>query len=642
MCGIAGVMSSRPGAGAEAGMIAALSHRGPDDQGVVSLEAGGRWVSLGSTRLAIIDLSPAGHMPMQDPSSGNWIAYNGEVYNFRELREQLESYGETFSSGTDTEVILKGYRRWREDVVGRLRGMFAFAIWNQASQELFLARDRLGEKPLYYHASPAGTFVFASEVRALLGSGLIDRRLDEDAAAGFLGSGFMTSPLTTVRGVRSLLPAHWMRVSREGRVLERVQYWRPVAPSPPCGEDGEGLLGETLAEAVRMRLVSDVPIGAFLSGGLDSSILVALMARAGPRVRTFSVTFDEADYDESVYSSWVAKRFGTEHSEVRLRAADFTGWLSAALDAMDQPTFDGINTYCVARAAKATGLTVALSGLGADEIFGGYPFFRTVPWLRRLAWLAGSLPYSVRRSLDARLVCRGLRVAAPWKLAEAWGEPGHGQTGNVPAMLAAYQATQLLFPRWVRERLLSPGPNHDGTGHAFGLPEEFLAFLQSDADAGGADNAVSLLALRLFLGERCLRDTDTMSMAVSLEVRAAFTDHPFLQEALGVPAERRCQGAPHKPFLRSLFRQHLGADYPSRKKQGFRLPLDTWLRSGRILGLIQDALSNRRLLSEVGLDTGAVSGLLAAYRRGRPRIPWSRLWALYVFVRWCEKNRVSL
>lgn len=637
MCGIAGVLSARPEDGAGARMVAAMAHRGPDDRGVVSIPADGRWLSLGSTRLAILDLSPAGHMPMQDAASGNWIAFNGEVYNFRELRQELASGGEAFASGTDTEVILKGYRKWREGVVARLQGMFAFAIWDQARQELFLARDRLGEKPLYYHASPAGTFVFASEVRALLESGLVDRKLDEDAAATFLCNGFMTSPATCVHEVRSLLPAHWMRVSREGRIVETAQYWRPLAQPSAGGEDG---LAEALAEAVRMRLVSDVPIGAFLSGGLDSSIVVALMARARSRVRTFSVTFDETGYDESAYSSWVAQRFATEHSEVRLRAAGFNDWLPGALDAMDQPTFDGINTYCVARAAKAAGLTVALSGLGADEIFGGYPFFRTVPWLRRVATLAGGVPDSFRRSLDAWLVSRGLLVTAPWKLAEAWGAPGQHRIPSAPAELAAYQAVQLLFPWWVRERLLSPHPCQDRARQAFGLPEEFLAFLRSDAELGSPDNALSLLALRLFLGERCLRDTDAMSMAVSLEVRSVFTDHGFVERTLRIPPERRCAGAPHKPFLRRLTRQYLGDDYPLRKKQGFRLPLDTWLRSGPAYEGIQEVLSNRGLLTDVGLDAGGVGNLLYAYRRGRPRIPWSRLWALYVFVRWCQKNRV--
>jgi asparagine synthase (glutamine-hydrolysing) len=623
-------------------MTAAMSHRGPDDQGVMCIQAGDRQVALGSTRLAILDLSRAGHMPMQDPATGNWIVYNGEVYNFPELRRQLESQGETFSSRTDTEVILKGYARWGESLLDRLQGMFAFAIWNGARQELFLARDRLGEKPLYYHAGPAGEFLFASEVRALLASGRIDRRLEEGAAEVFLCNGFLASPLTAVRGVRSLLPASWMRVSLDGRILETAHYWRPGADRPPAGEqDREAWLQEALEEAVRRRLVSDVPIGTFLSGGLDSSIIVALAASAGPRLRTFSVTFDEAAFDESRYSAWVAKRFGTEHTEVRLRRQDFETWLPGAVDAMDQPSFDGINTYCVSRAAKAAGLTVALSGLGADESFGGYPYFKTVPWVHRCARLAAGVPAGMRELTVERFGCRGLRVSAPWKLAEIWNHPpGCAQT-HASAMLAAYQATQLLFPWWVRRRLLA-GLNGRGNGKAAGLPEEFLGFVQSEAESGRPDNLLSLLALRLFLGERCLRDTDAMSMAVSLEVRTAFTDHRFLDAAWSVPAARRCEGAPHKPYLRRLFQQRIGEDFPSRKKQGFLLPLKSWLQTGAVHEWMRSVLSDRARLSGIGLDPGAVSDILSAYQRGRPHIPWSRVWALHVFARWCEKNRVSL
>ncbi len=636
MCGIAGGISGRPDAGPETRMTAAMSHRGPDDQGVVRLEAGGRQVALGSTRLAILDLSAAGHMPMQDPATGNWIVYNGEVYNFPELRRDLEDMGETFSSGTDTEVVLKGYARWGQSVVGRLQGMFAFALWDSAKQELFLARDRLGEKPLYYHAGSGGEFLFASEVRSLLASGLIERKLEDSAAEVFLWNGFLASPLTAVRGVRGMLPATWMRVSLEGRILETSSYWRPGEFRPPGEREREAPVREALERAVRMRLVSDVPIGAFLSGGLDSSIIVALAAAAGPRLRTFSVTFDEAAFDESPYSSWVARRFGTEHTEVRLRRQDFEGWLPSAVDAMDQPTFDGINTYCVSRAAKAAGLTVALSGLGADESFGGYPYFRSVPWVRRCARLAAGVPAELRRIVSEHLGCRGFRVSAPWKLAECWSNT------HVPPMLAAYQATQLLFPWWVRRRLLADHPDRHRNGRVAGLPPELLGSMQHEAEFCGPDNLLSLLAMRLFLGERCLRDTDAMSMAVSLEVRTAFTDHRFIEAAWSVPAPRRCEGAPHKPFLRRLFHDCLGEEFPRRRKQGFLLPLGSWLQSGKPYEWMCAGLSDRGRLSSIGLEPGAVSGMLAAYRLGRPPIPWSRVWALYVFAHWCERNRVAM
>ncbi len=624
-------------------MVASMSHRGPDDHGVVSLKAGGRSVTLGSARLAVLDLSPSGHMPMEDPASGNRIVYNGEVYNYRELRDLLESLGETFFSETDTEVVLKGYRRWGEDVVRGLRGMFAFAIWNHARRELFVARDRLGEKPLYHWNPGDGRFLFGSEVRALLASGLVPRRLEQDALPVYLSNGFLAGPLTMVRGVESLPPAHWMRVSAEGRVLETVQYWRPEAARPAAGEpdSGERLRAE-LEEAVRMRLVSDLPVGAFLSGGLDSSIIVAIAAEAGPRVRTFSVTFDEAGYDESAYSDWVARRFATGHSQVRLCPREFAGWLPNAVDAMDQPTYDGVNTYCVSRAAKAAGLTVALSGLGGDETFGGYPFFNTVPWVERCASLAAGAPAPLLRLASQAMASQGFRVSAPWKLAEAWHAALENGVHRVPRMLPAYQSAQLLFPWWVRQQLIAAGAAGNGHHVAFGLPDRLVALLNSEADSGRPDNQLSLLSLRLFLGERCLRDSDSMSMAVSLELRSVFTDHRFIEAAWSVPAARRCAGAPDKPFLRRLFSSRLGEDFPARKKQGFVLPLDAWLQRPRVLGWIEEVLSSRSLVSSIGLEPGVVSGLLGAYRRRRPRVPWSRVWALFVLARWCQHNRVSL
>jgi asparagine synthase (glutamine-hydrolysing) len=387
-----------------------------------------------------------------------------------------------------------------------------------------------------------------------------------------------------------------------------------------------------------MRLVSDVPLGVFLSGGLDSSIIVAMMAKAGGDVRTFSVTFDRPEFDESVYSAWVARRFRTKHCEVRLHCQDFERWLPDALAALDQPSFDGINTYFVSRAAKRAGLTVALSGLGADEIFGGYPFFRTVPWLRRLAKAGAGPPFSMVRRTADELFRERLMVAAPWKLFEAWVQSNHA----VPEILPAYQAAQMLFPWWVREQLLEEPPINGDLRRGCGLPEEFLSFLRPELTGQSPANALTCLSLRLFMGERCLRDTDSMSMAVSLEVRTAFTDHVFLEHMLAVPAARRCRNAPNKPFQQELFGAYLGQDYPFRRKQGFELPFPSWLGDGPVFARIEGTLSNRRLLKQIGLNPDGVGRLLAAHQAGRPRMPWSRLWSLFVLADWCQTNRVSL
>jgi asparagine synthase (glutamine-hydrolysing) len=398
-------------------------------------------------------------------------------------------------------------------------------------------------------------------------------------------------------------------------------------------------LERELEQAVRMRLLSDAPAGVFLSGGADSSIVVALAAGSGPRLRTFSVTFDEAGYDESAYSNWVARRFATSHTEVRLRREEFARWLPDAVAALDQPSFDGVNTYCVARAAKASGLTVALSGLGADEIFGGYPHFRAAPWLSRAAGAARRLAPGVRRAIAHACGGRGMRVSAPWKLLESFC-PAGGAVREAPPLVAAYQATQLLFPSWARRALVRDA-RPAGAGQST-LPDEFVERLADELNGAERGDRLSVISLRAFLGERCLRDTDAMSMASSLEVRAVFTDHRVVETALCVPAVERCAGPPHKPFLKSVFRERLGADYPSRKKQGFVLPLGGWLAGGPAWEMIRATLGDRATLERAGLDPKAVAQTVDGFTRRPAKIPWSRVWALFVLADWCRRHSVSL
>jgi asparagine synthase (glutamine-hydrolysing) len=462
MCGIAGCTGDVADARAIVDkMIAALVHRGPDKQCVEAVAEGRGGVVFGNSRLAIIDLSEKVQMPMSDPQTGNWIAYNGEVYNFLDLRAELEAAGHRFYTGTDTEVILKAYSKWGPACLERFRGMFAFAIWDRARREFFLARDRLGLKPLYYYQDN-DIFLFASEVRALLATGKVERKLDPAALECFLWNGFEVAPQSIIRGVHSLLPGHWMRVGQDAKRKDGGSYWSlPNSTDATAREDDlRDRARARLEEAVRLRLISDVPLGAFLSGGLDSSAIVALMGQGGGDVRTCSITFDEPDFDESPYSRWVAETHRTQHTEIRLRSEDFAAWLPDALSAMDQPTFDGMNTYCVARAVRQHGLTVALSGLGGDELFGGYPFFKTIPWLRGVAAAGRLTPETLRRRLGERLGRSPTPVAGPRKTLELALVP----PARSLQVIAAYQVSQMLFPTWARDQLL-------GTNAGDGSPD---------------------------------------------------------------------------------------------------------------------------------------------------------------------------
>lgn len=640
MCGIAGILGGGDHTQAITCMVAAMRHRGPDDNGVWSdsplPEGSGVRAALGNTRLAIIDLSSAGHMPMADPQTGNSITYNGEIYNFPELRRELESAGDCFRSGSDTEVILRAYARWGAECVLYLRGMFAFAIWDSARRELFLARDRIGKKPLYYCRNTSGQFLFASEIRALLASGLVDRRLDPAALDIYLFNGFMVSPQTMIRDVNSLMPGHWMRVDADGRIVETRRYWRLPPDPAPARRDLQDEIRARLEEAVRRRLISDAPLGAFLSGGLDSSTIVALMARAGGDVRTFSITFDEATYDESSFSNWVARKFGTSHTEVRLRRDQFESWLPDALAAMDQPTFDGLNTYYVSRAARESGLTVALSGAGGDELFGGYAFFRDVPLVLRVGQAARLMPPPFSTALHRWFGRPLFKVSGPLKTLDLLEG-----ARNCPAdrlLLAAYQTAQMHFPRRVRDAVLAGAAPRAW----FGLPPEFVSFAEEAGANGDRTARLSAYALALFLAERCLRDIDAMSMGVSLEVRAPFTDHLLIESVWQTAGSVRCAGAPDKSFEWGLVRPYLGSDYPYRKKQGFVFPFEEWLRAPAFLEQIRAMLLNASLSERIGLRPQTVREIAGAFSGNTVRVPWSRIWSLFALFHWCERNQVSL
>ena len=406
MCGIAGgvfwddAIGTSRAAEAVSAMVEHLAHRGPDGRGVRCFErretsAGvSPLVVLGHTRLAIIDLSRAGAQPMGDAAGRCWITYNGETYNFKDLRDELTRAGADFHSGTDTEVLLAAYGAWKLDFLRRLRGMFAFGLWDAGANRLVLARDRLGIKPVYYFKAE-GFLLFASEVRALLATGLVPRRLDATGLWQYLGYQSLPAPRTLVEGVRLLEPGQWMTVDGAGHVDQR-EYWRMLgasaSPADVSRDEARRLVGDALCDAVSSHLVSDVPVGAFLSGGIDSSVIVALMRKAGHRPHTFSVGFDEQPFDESSHAALVARTVGAEHTHIRLTAPDLLGRLPDALRAMDQPTGDAVNSYVVSGAVRARGISVALSGLGGDELFGGYPSFARLSRIVDLAPLWGRAP----------------------------------------------------------------------------------------------------------------------------------------------------------------------------------------------------------------------------------------------------------
>jgi len=631
-------------------MNAALRHRGPDDGGVSSFEfrvsSSNIQVGLGNTRLAIIDLSTAGHQPMQDSEAGLTITYNGEIYNFRELRAEIGDAFGPWQSNTDTEVVLRAFRLWGVAAFAKFRGMFALAIWDAGQQELLLARDRFGIKPLYYASKqqtanskqPEAAFsavVFASEVRALLATGLVARKLSAAGLASYLEYGSIQAPTTIIDGVQSLLPGHYLRIraADSGLQISDCEFANLKDHGPTTEtqraqrlhrEEGRdeavAVLKEHLTESVRLHLVSDVPLGVFLSGGMDSSALVALMSRVTKdKPKTFSVVFDEAQFSEAPHSRLVAEQFRTDHHEIHLTEDQLLGMLPAALAAMDQPTMDGVNTFVVSKAVKEAGVTVALSGLGGDELFAGYSTFRRALRLKDIQ----SLPRGLRGPVSQ--VGAGLSTAVRqkkfWQLVASDGSAA-----------AAYAVARQLFApdQVVRLSSYTSAPQNGRAAKSkysnHHLPPDTV-------------NEMSLLELQGYMANTLLRDTDFMSMAHSLEVRVPFIDSGVVDYVLGLPGRWKVNGSRPKPLLADIVSDLLPPKFLGRSKMGFTLPFEKWMRAG-LRDQVSQVFQDREQLSRSGLDAESVRDIWQRFGRSPASVGWSRPWSLYVLARWCEINDI--
>lgn len=603
MCSIAGILKGS--ADAVVRMNNAQRHRGPDDQGIVELGQ----VVLGNTRLAIIDTSTAGHQPMHDPSNENWITYNGEIYNFKELRREI---GGEWGSNTDTEVVLRGYGKWGVDVFRKLRGMFALALWDNRKQQLLLARDPLGIKPLYYYSNK-DKFVFASELRALMASGLVPRRVNPAGVDSYLAHGSVAAPLTIIDGIKQLLPGHYLQVSSNIE-LSDVEFAVSESQDVPGNRsDAVARLRAELEEAVRLHLVSDVPLGVFLSGGMDSSALVALMSRiSDQRPQTFSVVFDEPKFTEAPFSRAVAERFQTAHREIRLTESRLIEMLPEAIAAIDQPTMDGINTFVVSKAVKNAGITVALSGLGGDELFAGYPSFRRAVRLSSMSQVS-------RRILRAASGVRKIAVNGSVQRQKFW------QLANSEGTAAdVYRISRQLFSMDTVTRITGR-INEENNGH------------HQDTDIV---NAISRLELNGYMTNTLLRDTDAMSMAHSLEVRVPFVDVKVVDYVLSLPGDWKLRNGYPKPLLADALGDLLPRDFLARPKMGFTLPFEKWLQQN-LRREVSSVLEDPNSLAGPALNSEAVRKIWRDFLEKPRAVGWSRPWSLYVLAKWCEINGVT-
>jgi asparagine synthase (glutamine-hydrolysing) len=622
ICGILGLEDKEKATGCLASMNAAIAHRGPDDEGTF-VENG---ITLGHRRLSIIDLSKNGHQPMFSNDGRYSIIYNGELYNFKSLKLELQRANDNhpnpypFKTQSDTEVILAAYIRWGANCLKYFNGMFAFAIWDKQKQELFIARDRLGIKPLYYWTD-GKVFAFSSELRSLLKSNLIPKNIDTASLNDYVTYQTVHAPHTIIEGVKMLLPGHYTILNKAHLTNGVAQhaYWnlldipvqKPVKPYAEICKDVQQLL----FDAVEARLVADVPFGAFLSGGIDSSLVVAMMTKLMSRkVKTFSVIFEENKFNESPYSKQIAKLYDTEHTEIALSLKTFLNRLPDALTAMDHPGGDAMNSYIVSEVTKKAGITMALSGLGADELFAGYPLFKRLYKLEKMKWIAGfpaalrSLPalaYKMINPSPASNKLYELCRLPNWNLDQTYALTRKIMPGNEPF--------DLLYTKAHLERTHDYNSEH------------------------GILSRITTLELSHYIPDILLRDADQMSMAHALEVRVPFLDYKLVEYIVGLNDDVKY---PHtqKKLLTDATKGLLPDNIINRPKMGFTFPWEVWMKTE----LKTFCESNmHKLANRDNFNHDKILALWSNFQRNSAKTPWYKIWHLVVLENWMQENDIN-
>ncbi len=619
MCGIAGMISMTDGAVAERAerldaMCRVMTHRGPDEQGTAVV---GR-AAMGMRRLSIIDLA-GGQQPVYNADRTKLIVFNGEIYNYRELRKDLEVRGHVFRTNSDTETIISAYQEYGRDCVRHLRGMFAFAIWDDADQSLFIARDRVGKKPLFYALTPSGEFIFGSELKVLLTHGGISREIDRGALDAYLTFGYVPEELCIFASVKKLEPGHFLTFRNSE--IKTEKYWDLDFSAEPITDSEEKVaedLLERLRDAVRVRLVSEVPLGAFLSGGIDSSAVVGLMSQImGSPVKTFSIGFNEDSFDELKYARIAAKHFGTDHHEFTV-TPDVVEMVDELVWHFDEPFADSssLPTYMVSKMARDH-VTVVLSGDGGDELFAGYSRYVTD---RKRSGLE-RLPRSIRQHL-----IRPLSEALPH------GTRGKNYLFNISLDAAARYIDSISHFNGPQKRKLYSGATRTKMNGSFARGEAL--FRQIAANSGTDDPIENLLYLdtKTYLPSDILTKVDRMSMAASLETRSPLLDQDLIEYVARIPSELKLKGSETKYIFKRAVEGFVPREILYRQKQGFGVPIGDWINS-QLKERMTGDLSDRRTLERGYFDSKYIKLLLDEHARGR-RDHSHPLWTLWMLELW--------
>ncbi len=623
MCGIAGIVhfNNKPVNPADIERITnAMSHRGPDAYNYVAEEK----FALGHRRLSIIDLSEAANQPFFDHTGRYVMAFNGEMYNYQDVKATITGY--PFHTTSDTEVLIAAFGKWGPECIHHFKGMFAFAIWDKQENCITIIRDRLGVKPLYYYIDN-DKLIFASEIRAILASGEVKRKISQPALTEFFSYQSIGYPYSAIDSIQQLEAGSYMKV-KNGKI-EKTVYWDVSKTIKPAEDftDKQAVqkkIRALLTKSVERRLVSDVPVGAFLSGGIDSSAVVGLMAETGAKPpNTFTIGFTEKQFDESEYAAIVAKKFNANHTNIQLKPTVFLDELENALNAMDTPSADGVNTYVVSKAIRGAGITVALSGVGGDELFAGYPFFKQFLQLQnRKNWYRGT---GMLRKIAASVMAGGSSNRSK-RIRQII-------TAGTPSIENTYL---------VSRQILSPDMITGLTRfNKFSLKDTALyGQLSSRHDAITSHPLFSQVSIADYLGytqHTLLKDTDQMSMAVSLEVREPFFDHELIEYVLAVPDNIK-----YPVYPKSLLVESLDPLLPEaivhRKKQGFVFPWSEWMKH-ELKTFCEERLN--RLGQRPFINGNALKQYWMNFLKNDSSIRWPEIWMFVVLEHWMEKNGID-
>ena len=604
-------------------MIAKQKHRGPDASGTYVND----FLVFGHSRLSIIDPDPSANQPFYSSDNNFILIFNGELYNYKKIRESLPDY--PFRTNSDTEVILAAYQTWGTACVHKFNGMFAFAIWDVEKCALFIARDRLGIKPLYVYDNNE-SIVFSSEIRSLMECSLVKKKIDKDAFVDYLRYSTVHAPKTIIEGVKVLMPGHFMWVSDDE--YKNEAYW-DINTSINRKSDNQSYeeikfeVKNRLAKSVERRLMADVPFGAFLSGGIDSSAIVALMSEVTDKpLKTFNISFAEEAFSEAKYARIIANKYKTDHTEIKLNPVDFLKDLPSALSSMDHPSGDGPNSFVVSKATKEAGVKMALSGLGGDELFAGYDIFPRAVSLLDKKWIY-SFPIGIRR-----LMGKALKIVKPTIASDK----------TVETITQKYLELPFYYP--INRQVLNDELISALTGIGV-LPENEvyrIGLNGIDVKAAGFNSPflskVSYMEINTYMQNILLRDTDQMSMANSLEVRVPFLDHELVEYVYGVADEHKFPYSPKKLLIDSLD-DLLPKEIVNRPKMGFTFPWEHWMKN-ELKDFCIANLTN--LVDKELLDKKELWDMWGRFLKGSQKASWSRLWPLVVLGFWLEENAVEV